>query len=212
MRNEGGAKQKRKVCIISANKTNKILNIAEEMLPNYQICHFLSPHCGIQHLLNNLHKKLATYTANDHCVILIGEEDFLVTKNYDKLITDIRNCLLKIQHTNIILCLPTYRCSVYSTLFNIRVETFNNALCLDVHTNKYATVLDSNLNLVCDYTMFSKYTGKINSGGIKNVFYNLQHLLLDKPQSNVISDLGLNNNNNNVEHNTCNENSKFFLF
>ncbi|CAH0727010.1 unnamed protein product, partial [Brenthis ino] len=171
--NNNKEKIQNKLCIISANKTSKILSIAEERFKNTQICHWLYPNCGIRHLIKNIHKKLHEYTMDDHCVILIGEEDFRKTENYFEIITEIRNTLKLIQNTNIIICLPTYKYSNLSPVFNWRIETFNNLLYLDITTYNYAYLLDCNLNLKCDYSMFSKYTGRVNNGGMKNIFDNI---------------------------------------
>lgn len=90
-----------KLCIVSANKTNKILPIAEETFNNYQICHYLSPNCGIMHLISDLHIKLKDFSKNDFCVIFIGEQDFRKSMNYFNLVLEIRSTLEKIRNTNI---------------------------------------------------------------------------------------------------------------
>ena len=164
-----------KLCIISSNNKNKIVPIAEDIFPNSQICHYLKPLCGIENLIDNLHTKLTNYAENDFCIIFIGEEDFRITKNYYNLTVNIRETLRAICHTNIILCLPTYKCSEYSSMFNWRVEMFNNMLYLDNLTHQYAYLLDSNLQLT--YEMFSHYTGRLNNHGMLNIYDNL-HILI----------------------------------
>ena len=67
----------------------------------------------------------------------------------------------------------------HSTLFNWRIETFNNLLDLDLQTYNYATPFDSNLNLSYDFTMFSKFSRKINDRGMRNVFHNLSVTIAD---------------------------------
>lgn len=185
---------KNKLCIISANKTSKILSIAEETFKNTQICHWLYPNCGIRHLIKNLHKKIHDYSMDDHCIILIGEEDFRKTENYFEVITEIRNTLKHIQNTNIIICLPTYKYSNRSPVFNWRIETFNNLLYLDISTYNYAHLFDSNLNLKCDYSMFSKYTGRLSNGGMKNIFDNILLLVNNNSKPSAVTNLNLNLN------------------
>lgn len=172
-----------KLCIVSANKTNNILSIAEEKFQNYQICHYVSPNCGIIQLVSNLHEKVHDYSMKDYCVILIGEEDFQKTGNYVEIIIELRMALQSILNTNVILCLPTFKLSNFSTMFNWRIETFNNLLHLDLQTYDYVTVLDSNLDLSYDFTMFSNYSRKLNNQGMRNIFHNLMVLV----STNVIT-------------------------
>lgn len=173
------AVQKRKLCIVSTNKRNKILDIAKKTFQNYEICHYVSPNCGTQQLISNLDKKLIDYTTDDFCVILIGEKDFYKTDNYVDIIIELRETLQNIQNTNIIICVPTFKLSNYSTLFNWRIETFNNLLHLDLQTYNYATAFDSNLDLCYDFTMFSKFDRKINNHGMRNIFHNLSLTIAD---------------------------------
>ena len=98
-----------KLCIVSTNKDNKILSIAESTFQNYEFCHYVYPNCGTEQLTNNLEKKLIGYTINDFCIILIGEKDFNKTENYVDIIVKLRENLQKIQHTNIIICVPTFK-------------------------------------------------------------------------------------------------------
>lgn len=172
-----------KMCIISSNNINKILHIAEDIFPNFELCHYLKPNCGIENLVNDLHKKLANYSEKDFCVIFIAEEDFRITKNYTNLIVNIRDTLSVIRHTNIILCLPTYKCSEYTSMFNWRIEMFNNMLYLDNQSHQYAFLLDSNLELT--YEMFSYYTGRLNNNGMKNICHHLA-ILINKHIKNTL--------------------------
>lgn len=194
-----------KLCIVSANKTNSILSIAEQTFQNLQICHYLSPKCGLLQLISNLHEKLEDYSFNDYCVILIGEEDFQITKNYVEIVIELRKTLENIQHTNIILCLPTFKLSDYSMMFNWRIETFNNLLYLDLLTHNYVTVLDSNFDLSYDFTMFSKYNRKLNNQGMRNIFQNLLLLINDYQMSSSELEPDLENNVNTNAH------TEFFL-
>lgn len=196
---------KNKLCILSANKNNHITSIAEETFENLQICHYISPNCGLLQLIANLDKKIADFSMTDYCVILIGEKDFQQTENYVNIIIKLRETLLKIHHTNVILCVPTFKLSNYSTMFNWRIETFNNLLHLDLQTYNYATAFDSNLNLQYDFTMFSKINKKVNERGMRNIFHNLQLTLFDNTTAcNAL----INDNVNNVEVSPSHE---FFL-
>lgn len=169
--------KQRKLCLISSNKTNKVLAIAQSTFPNDNICHYISTNCGIIQLLDHLEQKLSNYTTNDYCLIFIGEKDFRKTDNYYKLIINIRNILTKLKHTNILLCLPTYKFDGCSSVFNSRIETFNNLLYYDNCTHDYAMIFDSNLNLTYDETMFYKRLGVLNNYGMKNIFDNLKYYL-----------------------------------
>lgn len=170
---------KKKICIISSNSTNKVLSIAQDTFKNTEICHYIYPECGILQLINNLNSKIRNFSKNDYCVILIGENDFSSTKNYLNLVMEIRNSLLEIQYTNLILCSPTYKLSNYSSVFNWRVEIFANLLYLDINTHNYAMLLDSNLELTYDYSMFSRFNGRLKNFGMKNIMCNLQILIND---------------------------------
>lgn len=164
---------KRKLCIVSANNNNKVLYTAQEIFKNFQICHYVKPNSGVIRLIKDLQQKLINYSMSDYCVVLIGEEDFLQTENYVNIIITLRETLMSIQNTNIILCAPTFKLSDYSTMFNWRIETFNNLLHLDLQTYNYATAFDSNLNLSYDFTMFFKFNRKVNDCGMRNIFQNL---------------------------------------
>lgn len=168
---------KSKICILSTNKTNKVLKIAEDTFPNYSICHYLTPNCGLRNLISNLDLKLKKYTLNDYCIIFIGEEDFHRTQNYVELTINIRETLSKLQHTNIILCAPTFKLNEYSTMFNSRIETFNSLLHLDACTYNYVYLFDSNYYLTYDFAMFRKKSRTVNNRGIANIFRNLSLMI-----------------------------------
>uniref|UniRef100_A0A2A4JDI9 Uncharacterized protein n=1 Tax=Heliothis virescens TaxID=7102 RepID=A0A2A4JDI9_HELVI len=169
--------RKSKICILSSNKQNKILEISEDKFPNYEICHYLTPNSGIKNLLLNLDLKLKDYTVNDYCVILVGEEDFRQTSNYVELTINIRETLLKMQHTNIILCAPTFKLNDYSAMFNSRIETFNSLIYLDACTYNFAYLFDSNFYLDYDISMFAKNKGSVNNRGMANIIHNLSLMI-----------------------------------
>lgn len=196
---------KNKLCVVSANKVNNITSIAEETFKNSQICHYILPNCGILQLINNLDKKIADFTMSDHCVILIGEKDFQQTENYVNIIIELRESLLKIQHTNVILCVPTFKLSNFSTMFNWRIETFNNLLHLDLQTYGYATAFDTNLDLLYDFSMFSRINRKINDRGMSNIFNNLLQTI---SESSIERDAFIHEIDNNVVASSSRE---FFL-
>lgn len=167
----------KKICLLSTNKNNKILEIAENTFQGCLLCHYLYPNCDIKQLLTNIEKKLAGYTMDDYCVVMIGESDFKVTKDYFSLIYYIRDILQQIKYTNIIICLPTYKYGYLQNMFNWRVETFNNLLYLDVMTHEHAYLLDTNKKLNYDFYMFNKQLGFINNNGMKTIFHNLKELI-----------------------------------
>lgn len=172
----------RKVCILSTNNRNKILTIAENTFPDYKICHYLTPGCGIEKLIKNIDLKLKNYTMEDYCLIFIGEADFRRTNNYVDLIITLRETLLKIDYTNIIICAPTFKLDNYSMMFNGRIETFNSLLYLDACTHQYAYLFDTNFYLSYDFKMFSPRSRSVNNNGLVNIFKNI-NLMLDEISS-----------------------------
>lgn len=164
-----------KLCIVSGNKSNKIVSIMEDSYLGYSYCHHLIPGVGIRTLLQNLNSQLKGYTKRDVCVIVIGEKDFRKTEDYLSLVQYSRETLKKVQHTNIILCMPTYICG--APVYNCRVELFNSLLNLDTQTHKYAICFDSNCDL--SFNMFSSRTGKIMNSGIRNIFENVKNIIQD---------------------------------
>lgn len=203
--------EKHKLCIISSNKTNTILTTAERTFPNCQICHYLTPNCGLLNLITDIELKLKNYTLDDYCLIFIGEEDFRRTNDYYDLIINIRETLSKIQHTNIIICLPTFKFK-HSLMFNCRIELFNNMLYLDVCTHEYAYLFDSNLDLSYDYNMFSKKNGSLNNYGLNNIFENLNQLMyLDISGSSKMNTQSNSNSKTSATNNASESNELFFL-
>ncbi|XP_047018966.1 uncharacterized protein LOC124629567 [Helicoverpa zea] len=176
-----------KLCILSTNNKNKILTIAEKTFPNYKVCHYLSPGCGIMKLIDNIDLKLKNYTMDDYCLIFIGEADFRQTNNYIDLTIAIRQTLSKINHTNVIICAPTFRLNGYSTMYNGRIESFNSLLYLDACTHHYAYLFDSNYYLSYDYKMFWKKYGIVNNYGMSNIFMNLGLMIKEFDMCDVIN-------------------------
>ncbi|KAF9421676.1 hypothetical protein HW555_002357 [Spodoptera exigua] len=169
-----------KICILSTNKENKVLSIAEEMIEKrFNFCHYLTPGGSMYNLLDGIKTKLADYTKNDYCVILIGEQDFKISNNYYKLTVDIRNTLIDITHTNIIICLPTYKYNINSNMYNWRVMNFNQSLYQDNQKYKYAYVMDSNANIEYDYNTFFRKSGQINNYGLRTIFVSIIKLIKD---------------------------------
>ncbi|KAG7295082.1 hypothetical protein JYU34_022551 [Plutella xylostella] len=163
-----------KLLIVSSNKTNNILEITRTTFhSDYNSCHDLTPNVGIKQLLWGIEAKLKNFTKDDFCVILIGESDFKTTNNYFDLVVYIREILQPLHHTNILICLPTFKCHDHTSMFNWRVETFNNLIYLDALTHEHIFVLDSNANLTYDYNMFSRGQGQLNDKGMQTVFYDI---------------------------------------
>lgn len=170
---------KNKICMLSTNNHNKLLGIAEQFLSEkFQICHYLTPGVGVKNLLRDVESKVAGYTMEDYCLIFIGENDFKTTQNYAELVWHIRNYLTKLDYTNIIVCLPTFNCGNYASMFNRRVETFNDQLYRDVMKHEYAYIIDSNLNLTYDNKMFSRHSGRVNNYGFRIIFEDISNSLI----------------------------------
>lgn len=160
-----------KICLISTNKYNKTSKIARRTLEsNYDICHYLLPYRGIRQLLNDIESKLAGFTHEDYCIVLIGEEDFNSTENYHELVLYIRQKIQNVTHTTVILCSPTFKQGRNNDMFNARIEAFNHLLDKDVIAHEYAYLIDSNLHLNYDLSMFRRISGALNNEGLKQVF------------------------------------------
>ncbi|KAL0870130.1 hypothetical protein ABMA27_006284 [Loxostege sticticalis] len=173
-------KQKRKINLISTNKNNKVLSLALRTFQDkYQLCHYKLPHQGILDTLQTITEKTRLLTKGDYCVIMVGEKDFETSQNYSLLVKQIRNKLINLNHTNIIICLPTFKCGILTQLFNRRIEIFNRILYLDIKMNEYAYILDSNRHLTYDYKMFSGPQGIMNNRGMTNVLADLKLLIED---------------------------------
>lgn len=182
--------KKPKISILSSETSNELYALTEETsLREYEICHYRKPKCGIKQILEEIEAKHQNFTIEDCCIIYIGEEDFRTTQNYVDLVMFIRGKLLMLTHTNIVICLPTYKFKFnysyakhqlhYGTsLYNSRLETFNNLLFMDAQTYEYAHILDSNLNLSYDFDMYNQRSGAINHIGKKIIISNLEELVL----------------------------------
>lgn len=167
---------KQKICLLSTQKNTR--NIAQKYLQeNYDVCHYLMSGHGIKSMLQDVQHKLLNFTKYDYCIILPGGQDFEQTTDYYDLITCIRETLEKIDFTNVIICLPTYRYAKFANLFNWRVELFNNLLCLDNLTHEYAYIIDSNLNLNYDLTTFQKRTGYLNNHGMRIIWRDIDRFI-----------------------------------
>lgn len=170
----------KKLCIISANEHNKILNLAMRTFQDeYQLCHYKLPHRGVLDTLDSIDEKTKSLTNDDYCVVMVGEKDFRTSQNYYTLVKNIRNKLISLNHTNIIICLPTFKCHGLAQLYNRRIEIFNKLLYLDLQKHEYAFILDSNRYLEYDYRMFNGPQGALNNRGMANVISNLNNLIND---------------------------------
>ncbi|KAI5635612.1 hypothetical protein NE865_11692 [Phthorimaea operculella] len=161
---------KRKIHIFSTNKKNNVLTIAERHFKNTSLCHFIYPGSGIRHQLDSVLPKIADFTTNDFCIILLGDQDFYSSKDYNELVSNIRQTLLEMQHTNILICIPSFKLNKQSTMFNSRIELFNKILCEDNLKFQYAYLIDTNSNLEYDRRHFNLKTGSINNSGMDIVF------------------------------------------
>lgn len=170
-----GSVIKSKLCLIS-NHTNYMLQLIKKSFPGENACLYLTPGAGTQELFHGLQYKLRDFTLNDFCIINIGDKDFKRSVNYNNLICYIQNQLTLVQHTNIIICLPTFKINSYSNLYIKRVETFNNLLYANNLTYRYSYILDSNRNLSYDSDMFTKL-GNVNRLGFITIFNDLIVLL-----------------------------------
>lgn len=171
-----------KLYILNSNIESDLQRIEDRFSKSYNFCQFRTPKANIETLLENIDKKLESFTMNDFCLIFLGESDFLETKNYVKLISHIQDKLQPLHHTNIILILPTYKIKYNTTLYNYRIETFNNLLYMNVRTNNYAYILDSNLTI--DYDNYKRRNGKINSLEISSLMNNLMNLMVNIKKCN----------------------------
>lgn len=176
---------KSKIMIISSNKRNKIRQMVEQTFESFDVCHFLTPNVGIRVLLRDINTKLETFTHQDYCVLFIGEEDFRTSNDYKELVAFIRETLTNLNHTNIILCLPTFKCGKTTNIYNRRIETFNSYLYQDTQRYEYAYLLDANLNLTYDWRMFSGRWGILNNRGMKTIISDLGFIIRDLDMYNT---------------------------
>lgn len=179
---------KRNMCVVSSELSNRIYSMSEGThLRNYNMCHYRTPKCGIEYILKNLESKVRNFTSSDYCIIIIGEDDFKKTNKYIELVTLIREKLLQLNHTNFIICLPTFKYMDNSNImFNSRIDTFNNLIYMDVQTYNYAFILDSNLNLPYTHDTYNHWYGNLNNKGFSIVISDLQDLILDLDSVNTV--------------------------
>jgi hypothetical protein len=170
--------EKNKLCVISNGSRYKLLNIAISNFQNSEICHYSSPGGGLVHLFEGLETKLQNYTLKDYCLIFISDKDFITSCNYARKVSFIKNKLQMIHHTNVIICLPTFKYGPYINFFNQRIEAFNRLLYLDNAENEYAFILDSNKNLNYSSKMFNRY-GFANRLALSTIFSDISILIHD---------------------------------
>lgn len=173
-----------KICIISNGSKYNTVDLAEKTFPQSPthnnpptICHYSSPGGGMEQLFHRLENKLTGYTHDDYCIIFIGESDFLKSEKYSAKINYIRNCVQPLEHTNIIICLPTFKQGRFFNIYNRRIEAFNKLLYTDNLKNEYAYILDSNKNLKYTDEMFNKYSGKANKRALMTIFNDIKEFV-----------------------------------
>lgn len=83
--------------------------------------------------------------------------------------------------------MPTFNCGKYTSLFNKRVETFNNLLYLDKQTHEHVYMLDCNRNLTYDYRNFSGRSGRVNNRAFKVILQDLTTTMTLIEEEHVIS-------------------------
>lgn len=171
---------KHKIVLLSGETSNRLYSMAEKTyLNNFELCHYRKPKCGIELIFDNIDAKVRDLTECDYCIIYIGEEDFRTTHNYIELVTFIRGRLLPLNHTNFIICLPTFKyMENHNIMYNSRIETFNNLLYMDAQTCNYAYVLDSNLNLPYTYNTYNKRHNTLNNKGLNIIVSDLEQLVI----------------------------------
>lgn len=206
---------KHKIALLSGETSNRLYSMAEKTyLNNFEFCHYRKPKCGIELIFDNIDAKVQEFTEWDYCIIYIGEEDFRTTHNYIELVSFIREKLLPLNHTNFIICLPTFKyMEKHNIMYNSRIDTFNNLLYMDVQTYMYAYVLDSNLNLPYTYNTYNRHS-TLNNKGLNIIVSDLEQLViklcsLDKVFSDV--DCAQNNKYDSLSQPELLSNSQFFL-
>lgn len=162
---------KRNLTILSSNNRNKILNTTKHtgLYDTYNLCHHIIPGGGVKELLSCLESEVKKLDDKDFCVLLIGENDFKNNTSIQDIIYEIRVKVLAITTTNIIIALPTYICG--APIYNYKIENFNYMMLCDRELNKKSFIIDSNLNLTFD--MFSKWSGKLNNLGVKQILLDI---------------------------------------
>lgn len=164
-----------KLCVIS-NYSHYMIELIKQEFPSGNTCVYLTPGAGTRQLFGGLQDKLRDFTLNDFCIICIGDKDFKTSTNYFNLVKLIQEQLSLVQHTNIIICLPTFKLNQYSSLFTKRVEIFNSLMYKNNLKQETSYILDSNLNLSYNNSMFTQ-TGNLNRQGFITVFNDLIQLM-----------------------------------
>lgn len=202
-KNQNPQTHKPNIYILSSNKENKVLSVAEDVMCNYELCHYLTPQAHTSQLLIGLQEKLMNFTMNDFCIIFISNQDFVHTMDYAELVADIRKTVHQITHTNIILCTPTYYYGFGTDTINRRIYNFNELLLQDILLHKHALIFDTNKHLTYDYSMFHKPTRKVNNNGLRTIFQHLrlymkEQITVFRPTNNCINiDLTINDSRTN---------------
>jgi hypothetical protein len=167
-----------RICLITSFKHNRKSSIVRNHLSKENICcHYRIPDGGIEQLTDGLKQKLSEFTMSDFCIIVVGESDFNMSKDYTKIVSMLKQRIFEVQHTNVIVCVPTVKFQGYSNIYNKRVELFNKMLYKDNKKYEYCYILDSNKNLEYSYKMFSKYSGKINFTGLRVILRDLENFM-----------------------------------
>lgn len=168
--------KKNKMCVISnESRYNLINDLIDIMNDKFDLIHYLRSGSTIDTMVEDIHKKVADFTNDNFCLIMIGESDFQQTRNYYDVIKSIRESVGKVTNTNIIICLPTYKHGIYNNFYNWRIETFNNLLYLDTEHHKYAQTFDTNCFLNFVPEEYSKL-GNLNKNSIRHNLKRLKEL------------------------------------
>jgi hypothetical protein len=170
--------KRKKICFISSTERESTAKVIRNKFGEYEMCHYRVPGGGALELSSRLQEKLKGFTMNDYCVIMLGETDFTVSKKYLYVVHKLRQTLLTVQHTHVIICVPTYKYCSQANLFNNRVEIFNNLIYRDNVKHEYCYVLDSNKNLECSHSMFLKQNGMVNNHGVKIILNDIMNQIL----------------------------------
>lgn len=182
--------------VLSTNRKHKVLSAAADGVPinkKYEICHFLTPNVNIGQLIKGLDTKLSGFTKNDYCIILIGEEDFRNPNDYYKISSQLRYILQKVKHTNIVICLPTYKYYMATDAYNWRVDNFRKLLHLEVQALNHVFLFDPNKNGTYDSSMIHRHSGTINNSGMRAIFKGLHNLIEEIEQKYSNHKVQLNN-------------------
>ncbi|CAH0701310.1 unnamed protein product [Spodoptera exigua] len=102
-------KIRRKLCVLTNGIPGDSLQAVEDTFGSqFQYIRYVLPNCNIKDLLDNINTKLVNYDLSDYCIVMLGGKDLHSTCNYVELIKIIRDALQHINHTNIIVCTPSY--------------------------------------------------------------------------------------------------------